>query len=181
MRLIETLSVIVLLVVLSSMLSGCFESSEDTGDDFVFTTLDGHQAHLSDHRGKVIILDMMATWCKPCIYQMMELKKAYENYSRNDLEIISVDIDLRETPQQLQSFREAFKQQVGIELDWTFGMDDGSVWGKYGKEGIPTICMFDQKGNLHFWHEGLIIFSEIPSGWPEDTPKLAPKIDELLE
>ena len=154
----------------------------DTGEDFTFTLLDGTKKHLSDYRGKVVILDMWATWCTPCQFQMIELKKAYDNYSRDELEILSIDIDTSETSQQIQSFIEEFKNQLDIELDWIFGMDDGSIWEKYMiSGGIPTLCIFDQDGKTHFTKEGIAVFSEIPAGWPEDTTTLAPRIDELIK
>ncbi len=154
--------------------------NKDTGDDFVFTSLDGTSKHLSDYRGKVVILDMWATWCSPCQFQMTELKKTYEAYSRDDLEIISIDIDTRETVQLVENFRNAFKQQ-GIELNWVFGMDDGSIWEKYMLNGgIPTLCIFDREGKLSLQHEGIAVFSEIPQGLSEDTVKLSQKIDSLL-
>jgi len=173
----KTIALLFLSIFVASMFSGCINSgsnnSTDTGDDFTFTTLDNKQEHLSDYRGKVVILDMMATWCQPCQYQMLELRKIYSNYSRNDLEIISIDIDTRETAQQLESYRSAFAS-YGYNLDWTFGMDDGSIASKYLGQGIPTLCIFDHQGNLSFTHEGISVYSEIPSGWPSDTPKLKP-------
>ena len=155
-------------------------NGDDTGDDFSFTSLDGSQVHLSDYRGKIVILDMWATWCSPCQFQMTELKKIYDYYTRDELEIFSVDVS-SETIQQVQDFKEQFKTQLGINLNWIFGIDDGSVWQKYMiNGGIPTLCIFDQDGNLQFEHEGVSVFSEIPQGWPQDTPILGPKIDAML-
>jgi thiol-disulfide isomerase/thioredoxin len=173
-------TILFFVIIFVNFLSGCFENSEE-GDNFVFSTLDGGTKQLVDYRGKIVILDLWATWCSPCQYQMTELKKIYENYSRNDLEIISVNIDSREDAQLIQSFRSFFYQTYGIELDWIFGMDDGSISEKYMKEGaIPTLCIFDKKGRLSFREAGICVYLEIPSGFPANTTVLAPIINQLI-
>jgi thiol-disulfide isomerase/thioredoxin len=169
-------------LVLFLFISGCTEEKTlPTGDDFSFTTLTGETKHLSDYRGTVVILDMWATWCTPCQYQMLELRKIYQNYSRDDVEILSIDIDQRETGQQIQSFLDQFRQ-YGYELTWVFGEDDGTVWDAYkvGDGGIPALCIFSRNGTLSFSHEGLAVYNEIPQEFPDDLIKLAPVIESLL-
>lgn len=162
--------------------AGCAEKKPAlSGDEFSFTTVTGETKQLSDYRGKVVILDMWATWCSPCQYQMLELRKIYENYSRDDVEIISIDIDQRETVQQIQSFLDEYRE-YGYALIWTFGKDDGTIWNTYqvGSGGIPALCIFSRNGTLSYSHEGLAVYDEIPQGFPTDLVKLAPIIENLL-
>lgn len=173
---------IICLLLALPFFSGCTENKPTiSGEDFTFTTLQGEIKHLSDYRGKIVILDMWATWCQPCQYQMLELRKIYENYSRNDVEVLSIDIDERETIQQIQSFLDEFRE-YGYELTWIFGRDDGAIWEAYkvGNGGIPALCIFDRNGTLSFSHEGLAVYDQIPEGFPTDLVKLAPILNNLL-
>ena len=178
----KELFAVLLLVSLFLFLSGCLDSSEiDVGDEFVFQGLDGSQIRLSSYRGKVVIVDMWATWCNPCHAVMPELKKIYDNYSRDELEIMSVDIDSRESVELIESFIDWFEDQYDIELNWIFGLDDGSISEKYMNESaIPTLAVFDQKGRLYYRKAGVHAYKEIPEGFPEDTPTLAPILEELI-
>ncbi len=176
------ISIIIFLIFTISLTVGCTTSNETSnGHDFEFTLLDGTVKQLSDYRGKVIILDMWASWCGPCTYQMAELRSAYNTYDRNYLEIISLNIDPNEDSEVVSDYITNYKNQYGIELDWIFGQDDGSVWENYmiGSGGIPTLYIFDQEGEIHFSHEGLTFFSEVPDNFP-DSPTLASKINELI-
>ena len=165
-----------------SFLTGCFDSPESVeGEEFVFTALNGNQIRLSSYRGKVVILDMWATWCGPCHAVMPELEKIYEDYNRNVLEIMSVDIDPRESVEDIEAFIDLFEEQYQIELNWIFGRDDGSISEKYMNESaIPTLAVFDQKGRLNYRKAGVHVYKEIPEGYPENTPKLAPILNELI-
>jgi thiol-disulfide isomerase/thioredoxin len=157
-------------------------SLTDLRDDFTFSLLNGKNDKLSNYRGKVVLVDMWATWCNPCSAVMPELKKAYDDTSRDEVEIISINIDARENAKMIQDFIDEFAES-GIELNWIFGMDTGNVLSeKYMKEGaIPTLAIFDQMGRLHFRKAGVVAYEEIPYYFPDTTPLLAPIIDELLE
>ena len=124
------------------MLAGCTKEKNDTGDDFSFLTLDGETMHLSDFYGKVVLLDCMAVNCQPCMYQMFELKKISENYSRDDVVILSIDVWVSngETATMLQGMIDEFKNQVNLTLDWTFGLDDsqGTMENIYAPDGVPS-------------------------------------------
>jgi len=156
-----------------SMLAGCTEEKNDTGDDFSFLTLDGETMHLSDFYGKVVLLDCMAVNCQPCMYQMFELKKISENYSRDDVVILSIDVWVSngETATMLQGMIDEFKNQVNLTLDWTFGLDDsqGTMENIYAPDGVPSLYIYDKKGNIYYSHVGY-----------ESYADLVGKIDEAL-
>jgi thiol-disulfide isomerase/thioredoxin len=68
----------------------------DTGvilPDVAFGTVDGASHHLSDYRGKYVLLDFWTVDCGPCIGEMPNMEAAYQRYKPRGLEIIGVDID----------------------------------------------------------------------------------------
>ena len=130
-------------------------------------------------RIKVIFLNLWATWCQPCQIQMLELKKVYENYTRDEVEILSINTDYREDISTIQNFLDLFKQ-YGYQLDWIFGNEIDSL-SQYNPSGnIPRLSIFNREGNVTWQHTGLIFYSEIPDGWTGENVTLKEKIDELL-
>ncbi len=164
---------IVFLFVFLTAFAGCTEEKITTANDFTFTTLDGETKHLSDFYGKVVVLDCMGVNCQPCMSQMLELKKISENYSKNDVTILSIDVwvSYGETATMLQGTIDAFKNQVNITLDWTFGLDDlqRTIQNSYSSTGVPTLHIFGKKGNIYYSHVGY-----------EGYSVLATKLDEVL-
>ena len=95
-------------------------------NNFSFYDLNGFEKQLIEYRGKIVILDMWATWCQPCQYQMPELEKAYNFYSKDDLEILSINIDSGETTSEIQAFIDTFSG-YGYNLEWVFGSEMDSL------------------------------------------------------
>lgn len=159
---------------MSLLLCGCNESTDDnSGMNFIFTTLDGEEKQLSDYYGKFIVLDLMGVNCQPCFYQMFELEKIYKNYSSNVLTIISIDVWITygEDADLLNEYINYISEEFDLSLSWTFGLDDrdGTIFSQYAQEGVPTIYILDQNGNIYYSHVGYT-----------DYPTLSAKIEELL-
>ena len=164
----------ILILLICIVLSGCTSPPEETyTENFIFTDLDGLKHNLSEYSGKVLIIDFMAVNCQPCMYQMFELKKISENYSKEDVAIISIDVWIRqgENVDLLRQFIQAFHDQVAMDLNWTFGVDDqsGTLEERYANKAVPTIYILDKKGNIYYSNVGY-----------ETYEKLASKIDEVL-
>jgi thiol-disulfide isomerase/thioredoxin len=108
--------ILIIVIIITGILSGCTTTNQNNstngtnGENFLFELPDSTEVELKEYRGKIVILDMWATWCSPCQYQMIELKKAYDTYSREDLEILSINVDPDETNQDILNFIELFSE-----------------------------------------------------------------------
>jgi len=58
---------------------------------FQLKTLKGSSTAIADYRGKVILLNFWATWCKPCMKEMPEIQAAYEEYKDQDFVVLAVN------------------------------------------------------------------------------------------
>ena len=63
--------------------------------EFTFTTMEGDTVSLEDYEGRVVLVNVWATWCGPCRMEMPSMQRLYELTSREDFEILAVSIDAR--------------------------------------------------------------------------------------
>lgn len=115
--------------------------------DFAVTSLQGGSVKLSDHKGKVVLIDFWATWCAPCRAEVPHLKKLYADFKAKGFEIIGISLD-REEDDLTQYIREN-------GMDWPIAFS-GKAWGDetaalYGVQSIPSMWLIDRAGILrHF-------------------------------
>jgi thiol-disulfide isomerase/thioredoxin len=108
---------------------------------------DGKGVKLSDYRGKVVMLDVWATWCGPCKEMIPHERELVARMKGKPFELISLSVD--DKKETLQKFLE--KEQ----MPWTHWWDNGkesSIVGKYRIRGYPTIYVLDHNGVIrHKW------------------------------
>lgn len=80
-----------------------------TAPDFSLSILAGKKKwKLSDHRGRVVMVDFWATWCGPCIHTMPEVDALNKKYKDKKVEVVSISIDLftQSSVEQIHRFLE---------------------------------------------------------------------------
>ena len=123
--------------------------------DFNLTDVYDRDFSLYDFRGKVVLLNLMTIYCGTCIDQALELVAVFNNYSPDDLQMISIDVSLDVDPQDLIIFKESFAD------DWIFAVDTDNVSGKYSIRGVPTEIVIDRSGKIAYVHVGIVSAEEL--------------------
>ncbi len=104
--------------------------------DFTFQLLSGESASLSDYAGKVILLNVWATWCPPCVGEMPDLQKLQDQYGE-DIQVVAINAG--EDAETVQDFVD----QSG--LTFTIGLDEDFQF-PYPAISLPTTYIIDPDG-----------------------------------
>ena len=108
--------------------------------------LEGEPFKFSDTKGRVVLVNLWATWCGPCREEMPELIKMQEKYRDKKFEIIGLDVD-PEPEGQVKSFVEK------MALNYKIGWAERELVGAFiklggGKQGIPQSFLINREGKL---------------------------------
>ena len=113
--------------------------------DLAFTSPEGKTLKLSDLRGKVVLLDFWASWCRPCRMENPNVVAAYKKFKDKGFAIYSVSLD-----QNGDSWKAAIQQDG---LAWPNHVSDLKGWQSepariYGVQGIPAQFLLDKDGKI---------------------------------
>jgi thiol-disulfide isomerase/thioredoxin len=115
--------------------------------NFVYNDLDGNLVSLSDFKGKVVYVDVWATWCGPCRVQLPHLKRVEQEFrDRKDIVFLSVNTDVRRDIQKWKDFV-AKEHLPGLHVWGNTGEAD-AITKLYQISGIPRFLLFDKQGNI---------------------------------
>jgi peroxiredoxin len=130
-------------------------SKKSAAKDFETKLLNGESFQLSGQKGKVVLLNIWATWCPPCEEETPDLVDLYEKYRDQDVEFLGISID-----EQGKSVVQPFVEKYDVSYPMT--IDDGSIMDKYGPlMGVPTTYLIDKEGNLRYFATGAVTKAEI--------------------
>ena len=101
--------------------------------------LQGHEVRLSDFRGKVVLLNFWATWCKPCKEEMPAMQTSYEKLRDKGFVVLAVN-ELEDTDKVAQHIRD-HGHTFEVVMD-----RNNTVANRYGVVGLPVSFLIDAQG-----------------------------------
>ena len=129
-------------------LAGCLNEADEPAPEMDIVDFEGNYYNLTTLAGKVVIIDLMATWCLPCVAQMEHLNEVRDAYPEDQVLIISIDTDRTETMDQLQRWMEQNNAR------WPYAFDSDDIARKLGLKILPKIVIISPDSRIVFEAQG---------------------------
>ncbi len=109
--------------------------------DYAFAGPDGKPMKVADLKGKVVVLNVWATWCAPCKIEMPTLAKLQAAYAGQDVEVVAVSIDSPEAATKAALFIAQntplkFYHDAGMKLPFVVNAPGAPTTIIYGRDGL---------------------------------------------
>ena len=158
-----TLGLVGLAVVTLFLFPSTGETEPRIAPGFVLQSLDGETVSLESYRGRVVVLDFWASWCKPCRKSFPELHEIAASMAVDGVDLLVISID------KTEEIARDYLIEHGFTTDnvlWGSLEEARKVKSEYGVIGIPHTFVIDR--------EGVIRYSGHPNGL--DREELLPWI-----
>lgn len=133
--------------------------------DFTLDALNGESVTLSDLRGKVVLVNLWASWCPPCRAEMPALENVYRAFKDQGLEVLAVNTTYQDGEREAAAFVQDYGLSFPIPLDRT-----GAVSRRYQLNALPSTYFIDRQG----------VIRSVIIGGPMNLAAIQSKVEELL-
>ncbi len=110
--------------------------------DFVLSDLTGHEIRLGDLRGKIVCLNIWATWCAPCRQEMPSMERLHRHFAGREFMILAVSVDMAEI-EIVKAFREKHNYTFTVLHD-----PRGHIMEWFRVRLIPVTYLIDKSGKM---------------------------------
>lgn len=135
------------LALLLPMAAGAAEAPIRTSEPVplppvAFETMAGEPASLADFKGKVVVLNLWATWCAPCREEMPSLDRLQARFEDQPVVVLALSVD-RAGPERVQ----AFLNEIGVQHLHVYRDPKAAATRTLRVPGLPATILVDKAGN----------------------------------
>ncbi len=134
--------------------------------NFTLQTLDGQPIELSDLRGKVVLVNIWASWCPPCRAEMPAIERTWQDFRDQGFIVLAVNSTAQDQLPTVQAFVAQNSLTFPIPLD-----DSGEVTRLYRVASLPTSFFIGRDG----------VIREVVIGGPMAEALLRSRVEQLLK
>lgn len=116
-------------------------------EDFRLTDLDGKSQTLSQYRGKIVLVNFWATWCKPCTTEMPAMQTMYDKLRDKGFVVLAVN-ELEDDAKVREHIKQ-YGHTFPVLMD-----RDNKVANQFGVFGLPVSVFIDQEGRVQEYIKG---------------------------
>lgn len=131
----------------------CEADGREANLDFTLKDVHGADVHLSDYRGKVLLVDFWATWCAPCKLEIPGFVSLYDTYRAQGFEVVGL-VSMDEM-KNVPAFAGGYKMNYPL-LDANDRPDVEQAFGPI--VGLPTTIVIGRDGKICHTHLGFTPF-----------------------
>ncbi|MFQ5581088.1 MAG: TlpA family protein disulfide reductase [Mariprofundaceae bacterium] len=149
---------VLLLVLLAGgilLVQGCSgettapKAAMEAAPDFEVALFDGRGFRLNDQRGKAVVINFFASWCRSCGKETPVIEKIAREYAPQDVVLLAIAVD------DTESKAKAFMKKIGLTIP--AGLDrTGEIRDAFGLYGMPTTYFIDKDGMISYFHAGVV-------------------------
>ncbi len=123
-------------------------------DEFRLTDLDGKTHNLSQYRGKIVLVNFWATWCKPCTTEMPAMQASFDKL--RDKGFVVLAINELEDDDKVQAHIKQYGHTFPVLMD-----RDNKVANQFGVFGLPVSVFIDQQGRVQEYIKGGLLTEQM--------------------
>lgn len=113
--------------------------------------LDGSKFDLAAERGNVVLLNLWATWCGPCRFEIPELQRMHDRLASRKFKVIGVSVD-EGSPDEVKKFVAEQKMTYPVALD-----PEGRLASVFETTVLPTSALIDRSGKVVWKSAGIVL------------------------
>jgi peroxiredoxin len=122
--------------------------------EFSLPNLSGQAQSLSQYRGKIVLLNFWAAWCKPCTTEMPAMQAVYERFQDRDFVVLAIN-EFEDTHKVVEHIRK-HGHTFPVLLD-----QDNRVANQYGVFGLPVSVFIDETGRIGEYMKGGLLTEQM--------------------